>query len=108
MQDQNLDIIGWWDEQSFPGKELFRMEASGELILSANNNIRERIIATISPENKDIILRNLIEKFSTVESKIAEMEVEWLAAEDKTKLADKVSSIKEFLGHADAVGDYLK
>ena len=107
-QEQNQDLITWWNEQSFAGKELFRLEENGTLILLPNSNIKERVIATISPENADAVINNLREKFTAVEAKVRELELEWLETEDKFKLADKVANIKEYLHKANAIGDFEK
>ncbi len=107
-QEQNFDLMSWWDEQSFQGKELFTLNENGDITLKANNTIPERVIANVSPENADAVLKNLCEQFSEVESKIREIEVEWLAAEDKLKLTDKVAQAKQLLHTATAIGDYLK
>jgi len=107
-QEQNADLLNWWNEQSFVGKQLFKLEENGEIILCANSNIKERSIAKISPENADTVVKNLVEKFAGVEAKVIEMEVEWLATDDKLKLADKVVSVKEFLHHSNALGDFEK
>jgi len=107
LQEQNFDFISWWNEQSFPGKELYRMSADGELVLQAGNNIKERSIAKITPENADAVIKQLVEKFAALHAKVTELEVEWVAAEDKQKLADKVALVKEYLNHTDAVGDIV-
>jgi Domain of Unknown Function (DUF349) len=107
-EEKNFDLINWWNEQSFAGKELFKLEENGDLILVTNSNIKERTIANVSAENCDVVLKDLQEKFADVDSKVREMEVEWLAAEDKTKLAEKVSNVKEYLHQVIAVGDFQK
>jgi len=106
LQEQNFDFIARWNEQSFPGKELFRMDETGEVVLRANNNIKERSIAKLAPENADTVIRNLQEKFAAVKSRVTELEIEWIAAEDKQKLVDKVTQIKEYLQHVSALGDF--
>ena len=107
-QEQNFDLMNWWNEQSFPCKELFKLDESGDVILLSNSNIKERVITKISAENCDAVLKNLIEKFAIVDSRIREMELEWLGTDDKLKLADKVMQTKEFLQHALVIGDFLK
>lgn len=107
-QELEMETGNWWNELSFPGKELFGINEQGEIILRANNNIKERAIAVIGNENRDTVIKNLIEKFEAVESRVREMEVEWLAAEDKLKLADKVAQLKEYLNTIAAIGDYLR
>ena len=107
-QEQNFDLISWWDEQSFPGKELYKLDEAGKLILCANNTVRERVIADVTPENAEVIIKNLVEKFDEADAKVKETEVEWIAAEDKLKMADKVAQLNEYLRHVNAIGDFLK
>ncbi len=107
-QEQNADIIAWWNERSFPGKELYNLDDAGTLTLLAGNNIREREIAKLSVENGDVVIRTLQEKYDELEAKVKEMEVEWIAAEDKLKLADKIAQVKDLVRNADAVGDMQK
>ncbi len=107
-EEQNFDFIGWWNEQSFPGKDLFKIDEAGAIILCANNNIKERAIATVSAENAEVVIKTLTEKFAEVEERMREMETEWVGAEDKQKLADKVAQIKEYLHSVNALGDFEK
>jgi len=107
-QEQNFDIITWWNGQSFPGKELFKADEAGTLILCANNNIRERIIANVSEENADAVIKNLVEKFEEVVSKFKDTEIEWIEAADKHTMAEKVGQLKEYLRTVDALGDFEK
>jgi HAMP domain-containing protein len=108
VEEQNFDLIGWWNEQSFPGKELFTFLETGEIILPAGNNIRERSIGTVSAENADPVFRNLVEKFASAEARVLELELEWQNTEDKTKLADKVASLKEYIQHLCGLGNFSK
>ncbi len=104
--EQANNIITWWEEQTFPGKELFKLDETGTIVLCGTPLIKERNIATITLESADMVLRNLIDKYNTVASRLKEMEVEWLATDDKLKLADKVEHLKEFLSHFNAIGDF--
>ncbi len=106
--EQANDLNLWWEQQSFSGKELFKLEESGDLVLCAKPNITERTIATITAENGDATLKNLVEKFDTVLSRMREAEVEWQATDDKLKLADKVEGLKDYLQHVAAIGDFEK
>ena len=106
--EQAGNIISWWEGQSFPGKELFKIEENGAIVLCAKPLIRERTIATVTPESADMVLRNLLEKFNNVLSRVREVEVEWLATEDKLKLTDKIANLKDFLDHTNAAGDFEK
>ncbi len=106
--EQVNDLNLWWEQQSFSGKELFKLEENGDLVLCAKPNITERTIATITTETADVTLKNLTEKFESVLSRVRETEVEWLAAEDKLKLADKIDHLKDYLKQVAAVGDFEK
>ncbi|MCD6013507.1 MAG: hypothetical protein K0Q79_3369 [Flavipsychrobacter sp.] len=106
LQEQNTELAGWWNEQSFPGKELFYLNASGEIVLLANNNIKERVIASVTDDNKDTVVKDLTGKFEAVVSKVRELETEWQATDDKTKLAEKIAQLKEYLYTVDALGDF--
>src|SRR5581483_5864312 len=103
-----FDITAWWNEQSFPGKELYKLDETGNLVLCENNTVRERVIATITPENADIAVKNLIDKFQEVEAKVKEVELEWVTAEDKQVMTEKVTQLNEYLRHVNALGDFLK
>jgi len=107
-QEQNFDIVGWWNEQAFDGKELFSLQEDGDLVLVAPPGGKDRSVATISAENADVVLSNLREKFAGAEARVRELELEWAAAEDKMKLADKVAAVKEYVHHINAVGDFKK
>ena len=107
-QEQNFDLMAWWNEQSFPGKELYKIDEAGTLTLSANDTVRERVIADITSENADAVIKNLVEKFEEVEAKVKELEIEWIATDDKLKMADKVEQLNEYLRHVNALGDFHK
>lgn len=99
----------WWEDQSFPGKELFQLNENGELTLRSTDLVKERSIAMLSPENCDAVLANLQEKFDTaIMSKVREMEVEWLATPDKGKLAEKIEQLKGAINATAAIGDFEK
>ncbi len=104
--EQVNNIMSWWEGQSFAGKDLFQLTENGTITLTARPLIKEREIAIISIENCDTVLKNLQEKFESVSSKIRETEVEWMATEDKSKLADKIDQLKGFLNNTIAVGDF--
>ena len=107
-QEQNTDLIKWWDELSFDGKDLYKLDETGTLTLLQGNTLKERVIAELSLENAGAVVKALREKYTEVENMVKEMEVEWIAAEDKMKLADKVAHIKELVHGANALGDIQK
>jgi len=102
-----MSLVSWWDEQHFPGKELFRMKDNGDVTLIPLGVYKERMIAQLSATNADSMLKALIDKFPEVETRIKELEAEWNASEDKVKLAGKVERAKEYLLHTNALGDFF-
>ena len=106
LKDQNYDIAQWWNDQSFPGKDLFKVNELGALSLCASHFLKERNIAYLSLESADVVLKNLQEKYIGLEAKIRELEVEWVATDDKMKLAEKIDHLKENMQHLNAVGDF--
>ena len=106
-QEQNFDRVAWWNEQSFPAKELYRLDEAGALVLCENNTVRERTIATVDAENADTVIKNLTEKFEEVLSRVNQLEIEWVGAEDKLALADKVTQLGEYLREVNALGDFV-
>ncbi len=107
-QEQTFDLTGWWNEQSFAGKELYKLDETGTITLLANNKIKERVIATVAAENADMVVKNLMEKYDEAEARVKEVEIEWIAAEDKHSVAEKVSQLKEYLNTVSALGDLEK
>lgn len=70
--------------------------------------MKEREIAHITGENADMVLRTLTEKYVAAEARVKELELEWLVTEDKLKLSDKVTHLKEYLNSIHAVGDMMR
>jgi hypothetical protein len=106
QQSNLIELQSWWNEISFPEKELFHLKDNGELVLRAGENNKERLISALTPENAEIVIKALQEKFPEVEAKVKELQVEWVQAEDKLKLAGKVERIKDYLQHTNAIGNF--
>lgn len=106
--EQVIGITLWWEEQTFPGKELFSLDDNGTLTLVQTGDLKERVIATIPADGADQALKHLTDKFEQVQTRIRDTEGEWLAAEDKIKMADKVSHLRDYLQTVNAVGDLRK
>jgi hypothetical protein len=107
-QEQNFDLQGWWSAQAFTGKELYKLEDNGTLMLTEHSNVKPREIAHITAENAEAVLKNLQDKYTSLEAKVKELEIDWLATDDKLKLSDKVQQLKEQLNSAHALGDMLR
>ncbi|MCD6064270.1 MAG: hypothetical protein K0R82_2181 [Flavipsychrobacter sp.] len=103
--NQATALTSWWNEVSFPGKEMYSIKDNGELVLRMAPG-EERTVATVTAENANMVLKVLSEKFSEVEGRMNELQAEWDAAEDKLKVLGKVERMREYLKHTNAVGDF--
>lgn len=102
------NIINWWVNLSFEGKEQYSFDEGGVLLLKSSDLLKERTVATIAEENCELVFKTLTDKYDTFLSKVRETEVEWIATEDKLKLADKVDHLKDTLNTINAIGDLAK
>lgn len=107
-QDSNqpATLSAWWEEVSFDHKSLFTLNGQGELLLKEYRDYPERSVGTLNAENPDMLFKLLVEKFPEVEAKVTELVTEWNTEADKLKLVGKVERMKEYLHHANAVGDF--
>lgn len=105
QQSNPITLQIWWTETSFPEKELYDLKDNGELILRAGEYNKERSISILTPDNAEIVIKTLQEKFPEVVAKVQELKTEWEQTEDKLKLAGKVERLKDYLLHTNAIGD---
>jgi len=103
---QSTPLKGWWETTEFPGKSFCDLREDGELVLKKTETFPERIIAVLNPDNADAALKALLEKFPEVEAKLRELEQEWDSTPDKLKLMGKVSRLRDYLLHTNAIGDF--
>jgi hypothetical protein len=105
-QQGNLsEFLSWWNEFNFPGKELFTLQESGELIVHPFSGNKERVIAIINEDNAMASVKALSDKFSELELKLQELATEWECTEDKLKLIPKIDRLKDLVNTTHAVGD---
>lgn len=97
-------LATWWETVSFPGKENYRVDESGQLLQNATGSFKERTVSTLSTDNPDITLKALKDKYAEVETRWKELQTEWDAAEDKLKLIGKIERMKDYMQHTAAVG----
>lgn len=95
-----------WTAISFPGKEYCTLTANNEIALRATHYSEERPLSLISIDTYESVAEGLTSKFNEVKAKVDELESEWNTAEDVLKLAGKLARLKEYLLHANAIGDY--
>ncbi|MBZ0098192.1 MAG: DUF349 domain-containing protein, partial [Taibaiella sp.] len=107
-QDSNqpATLSAWWEEVSFDHKSLFTLNGQGELLLKEYRDYPERSVGTLNAENPDMLFKLLVEKFPEVEARVTELVTEWNTEVDKLKLVGKVERMKEYLHHANAIGDF--
>lgn len=108
MAPEHLNIISWWEQQSFPGKDLFKLDEDGTLTLSPTALVKEREIAVLTADNCDTVSKNLQDKFEEMQSRLREAEIEWIATTDKNKMADKIEQLKGLINSTIAIGDFDK
>lgn len=105
-QATNTDLHSWWSSMDFPGKKLYSLKENGELIMSPLGKGKERTIGTLTADNAAIVLKALTDKFQEVAAKVNELQTEWNQSEDKMKMQGKVERTRDYLGHANAAGDF--
>ena len=108
LKDINYDITAWWNDQTFPGKDLYRISEVGAVTFAGYQFLKERSIAYFSLDTADVVLKNQLEKFQVLEIKFRDWEIEWLAAEDKLKLAEKIDHARDALIHFGGIGDVAR
>jgi len=105
-QQGNLsEFLSWWNEFNFPGKELFTIQESGELIVFPFAGNKERVIAIINEDSAMATVKALSDKFAELEHKLQELAIEWNITEDKIKLTAKLERLKDLINTTHAVGD---
>lgn len=106
-QEQNFDVVAWWNSVSFEGKELYTVHDDGRLVIHAAQP-DERLIANVNEENSATIIVTLGERFYQMQARVTELATEWAATEDKLKLAEKVASLRQMLKSTPAIGNVDK
>jgi len=102
----NLITPEKWEELDFAGKEFCSINEAQELVLAPTAYSPARILSSVNLANCETVTAALAEKFAEVEAKMKELEAEWQQADDKLKHAGKIARLKEYLLHANAIGDY--
>jgi hypothetical protein len=96
-----------WEAAQFEGKEYCYLVDGYLLNLKATPYNEERTLSSVGSDNFSQVVQALEEKFKELEQQINEFEVEWEQAEDKLKLESKIARLKEFMGHTNALGNYV-
>jgi hypothetical protein len=95
-----------WNELNFSGKEFCSLNDGQEIVLNATAYSPVRKLSQVNNTNCEAVVTALSDKFADVQAKVAELEAEWQKTEDKTKCAGKIARLKEYLLHANALGNY--
>lgn len=105
--NQQQTLSAWWEGVSLDHKTQFTLNDNGELILKPYKDYQERVVGTFTDDSYEVVLKLLVEKFAEIEGKASELTAEWNSEEeDKLKLIGKLERMKEYLNHANAVGDF--
>ncbi|MCB0699558.1 MAG: DUF349 domain-containing protein [Chitinophagales bacterium] len=104
--NQSPDLGTWWEQQDFAGKDLFELANGTDVLLKAIGDRKERTMGSFSAESPDTLFNLLTEKFTEIKGKVDELETEYKAEEDKLKLLGKLERTKEYIYHANALGDF--
>lgn len=99
-------LLRWWEEAGITGKQYCTLKETGELILNAIAAYPGRTIGTLTDDNAATAVKALQDRFPEVEAKVSELQAEWDATEDKQKLVSKLSRVREYLLHTNAIGDF--
>ena len=102
--EQPLKI--WWDAAVFEGKEFCDLKDDGTLVLKKTPFSEERSLGTLTPEGAPATVKALVDKFPEVAARFVELQQEWNATEDKLKMVSKVSRTRDYMLHANAIGDF--
>lgn len=101
----NNQLLEWWEFQNFPGKNNYTLAENGDLTQNALGSFKERVISTLNPDNAEITLKALRDKYNEALARWKELQTEWDATEDKLKLLGKVERMKDYLQHTSVVGE---
>lgn len=104
--NQTNQLITWWENVNFPEKQFCHLLEDGSLLLKKTENYPEKVLITLTIEQADAALKALIEKFPEVAARVKDVENELAQTEDKLKLVGKVSRLKDYLLHTNAIGDF--
>lgn len=96
----------WWDTAEFDGKAFCTLKDNGDLVLLKTDAQAERVIATLTKDNATTLTKALVEKFTELQGRVTELQQEWESSDDKMKLMGKVARVKDYLLHANAIGNF--
>ena len=95
----------WWIATQFDGKENYTLAEDGALTLNGGTAAEQRAVATLSLETADATVKALQEKYREAQTRVTELAEEWAGADDKLKLSGKVMRMREYLAHANMIGN---
>jgi Domain of Unknown Function (DUF349) len=76
------------------------------IILNETKWFAKRIVTTFQENSKDNTIGFLTDNFTNLQNDISILQKDYNAAEEKVKLAGKISRLKQYAATAKAVGDY--
>jgi hypothetical protein len=85
---------------------VFYSISDGKILLNSTNWFPVRELALHNEQNADKTIQFLTEAFEPLKKELSDFKVEYDKAEDKVKMAGKISKLKYVLSNAKAIGDY--
>lgn len=95
-----------WDQLSFDGKALCKLDDADNIILLATELHPERVIGNLNPSNAGNLIQALCDKFKEVQQKTEELKTEIAQNAEPVKFQGKLQRLKTYLLNANAIGDY--
>jgi hypothetical protein len=95
-----------WNQLSFEGKSLCKLDDADNIVLLATELHPERIIGTLNPANAGNLIQALCDKFKEVQQKTEELQAEMAQSAEPVKFQGKLQRLKSYLLNANAIGDY--
>lgn len=109
MEDNsiNASVTVWtlWDDMDFSGKDLYFINDLQQLCVKPSAFFKEKCLFEVNVENFAHTIQSLREKFQEFSHKMHEFEQEWSLHQDRIKLASKIEKSKEYLSHANMLGN---
>lgn len=101
-----VSLTDRWAALSFPGKEHFKINDSGNIYHKENRHGEEKVIATINHSNWDQTIEQLKGSYEQLAKDLQQLKDDWGIEPNKLRLARKISALNKALLKAEGLGDY--
>src|SRR5690606_39648846 len=86
-----------WDQLSFEGKALCKLDDEDNIVLLATELHPERVIGNLNPSNAGNLIQALCDKFKEVQQKTEELKTEIAQSTEPVKFQGKWQRLKSYL-----------